>query len=324
MEEKRKNESEVSKSAGVTKVATAKKILRKKKFVESEGDYVTFNMSGLSTPIAIIISAIILAVGVGLGLYFGLKSQTPATSANTTVTPTIAGDPYAAAAFPEATISVGNGAIKGTKATGKLVIVEFSDFMCIFCRQFVTGIDARTGTDTGLGSYEQILNDYVNTGKAALMYRHLPIQSHEPAATQLALASECVRQQGGDTAFYKFHDYVFAQFSALTNPAVTNQLELVRAKLEDAIAQTGVDKTKVLTCFDQKSTQNVLAADLAEINKLTPQIQSYLTSNGLGGIGTPAFVIGKLQADGTVKGKFIGGAYPYQAFKNVIEEQLNK
>jgi len=325
-----KTDEEIVKSEEIispeaTAVIVKKTKIFKRKVEPENSEYVTFSLSGINTPVAILLSAVILSIGVGLGLYFGLRSQTPTTMQNQTVPPTVTtGDPYVATAFPEATVKVGSGAFKGTRAVGKVTIVEFSDFMCIFCRQFITGVDARSGTDTGLSAYEQIVANYINPGKVALTYRQLPIQGHDPAATELALASECVRQDAGDVAFFKFHDYVFAQFTGLTNTANTQKLELIRSKLEDAVVQSGANKAKVMSCFDQKATQSVLIADLQDVTALTAIIQSYLQTNGLSGIGTPGFVIGKLQSDGTVKGRFIGGAYPYQAFKNVIDEQLTK
>lgn len=77
----------------------------------------------------------------------------------------------------------------------KVVIVEFSDFECPFCRRFFT--------DT----LPQIKKNYVDTGKAVMYYRHLPLDFH-PLAKPFAMASECANEQG---KFWEFHDKIFQE-----------------------------------------------------------------------------------------------------------------
>lgn len=77
----------------------------------------------------------------------------------------------------------------------ELVMVEYSDFQCPFCQNFHA---------TAL----QALSEY--DGRVAWVYRHFPLDNIHPYARPAAEASECVAELGGDEAFWKFADEVFA------------------------------------------------------------------------------------------------------------------
>ena len=79
-----------------------------------------------------------------------------------------------------------------------LVIVEYSDFDCPFCKTFHT-------------TMQQIMDEYGPTGEVAWVYRQLPLTSLHPSAAHIAEASECVAELGGDEAFWKFADMVFGE-----------------------------------------------------------------------------------------------------------------
>jgi protein-disulfide isomerase len=74
-------------------------------------------------------------------------------------------------------------------------IVEFSDFECPFCRRFYQ--------DT----FPQLKKEYIDTGKVALYYRHLPLPMH-PNAKPFANAAECANEQG---KFWQMHDQIFKE-----------------------------------------------------------------------------------------------------------------
>jgi protein-disulfide isomerase len=85
-------------------------------------------------------------------------------------------------------IELGDAPVRGT---GKVTIVEFSDFQCPFCQRAVSTVN-------------QVLNTY--KGKVTLIYKHYPIPSLHPNATMAANASECAREQG---KFWEYHDILF-------------------------------------------------------------------------------------------------------------------
>ncbi len=73
-----------------------------------------------------------------------------------------------------------------------IVIVEFSDFQCPFCKRFQDE------------TAEQLLAAY--PGKIRFVYRHLPLTSIHPEAFPSAEASMCANEQD---AFWDYHDKIF-------------------------------------------------------------------------------------------------------------------
>ena len=84
--------------------------------------------------------------------------------------------------------------VKGD-ANAPVAIIEYSDFQCPYCRKFYE--------DT----LPTLIKEYVDTGKAKLVYRHFPLEFH-PAALVSAQASECAAEQG---KFWEMHDAIFTE-----------------------------------------------------------------------------------------------------------------
>ncbi|MEZ4200396.1 MAG: thioredoxin domain-containing protein [Candidatus Paceibacterota bacterium] len=78
-----------------------------------------------------------------------------------------------------------------------IMIVEYSDFDCPFCKAFHEVM-------------QQIINEHGVTGEVAWVYRHYSINGSHPNATTLAVASECVADLGGNDA-WKFIDLIFGE-----------------------------------------------------------------------------------------------------------------
>lgn len=75
----------------------------------------------------------------------------------------------------------------------KIVIVEFSDYQCPFCRRF--------HDDT----YQALLDAY--PGQIRFVYRNLPLTSIHPSAMPAAVASLCANDQD---AYWDFHEKLFS------------------------------------------------------------------------------------------------------------------
>lgn len=76
----------------------------------------------------------------------------------------------------------------------KVVIAEFSDFQCPFCKQW---------TDTTLKQLRAELGNQVS-----LAFLHFPIQSIHPNAGSASLVALCAQEQG---KFWEMHDLLFAK-----------------------------------------------------------------------------------------------------------------
>lgn len=77
-------------------------------------------------------------------------------------------------------------------ADALIVIVEFSDFQCPFCKRFYDE------------TYQQLMDAY--PGKIRFVYRHLPLTSIHPEAFPSAEASTCANEQN---AFQEYHNKLF-------------------------------------------------------------------------------------------------------------------
>ncbi|PIR62661.1 MAG: disulfide bond formation protein DsbA [Candidatus Pacebacteria bacterium CG10_big_fil_rev_8_21_14_0_10_42_12] len=197
--------------------------------------------------------------------------------------------PAAPAEPTTATVSIDDDAILGDK-DAPITMIEFSDYECPFCK--------RHFTDT----HGQLVSDYVETGKLRIVFRDLPLPFHEPMATKEAVAANCAREQSGDEMYYAFHDEMF-------NQTTSNGNGLDDAKIAAIAADLGLNAGKFETCIADPAQAEEVAKDLADANKA-------------GANGTPSFVVGKTQKDGTVEGDLIVGAQPYSVFQASIDALL--
>ncbi len=109
-----------------------------------------------------------------------------------------------------------------------IIIVEFSDTECPFCNRFQT-------------TMQTVINTYGKDGKVAWVYRHFPLDSLHSKTRKEAEATECVNELGGNTAFWKMLDTIYAKTPG-NNGLDANQLP-VFAK------EAGVDVVKFNTCL---------------------------------------------------------------------------
>lgn len=96
------------------------------------------------------------------------------------------------------TVSLDDDAMLGNPAA-PITILEFSDYECPFCKRHFEQTQPR------------LLSEYINSGKANLVFRDYPLPFHEPMATEEAIAANCARQVGGDQAYYEYHDQIFTK-----------------------------------------------------------------------------------------------------------------
>lgn len=167
--------------------------------------------------------------------------------------------------------------VKGN-ANAPVTIVEFSDFECPFCERFYSD------------AYKQILEQYVATGKAKILFMQFPLSFH-PQAQKAAEASLCVFAQKGNDGFWKMHDTIFE-----------NQADLSVSNLKQWARDLGIglDSSRFDRCLDNGEFEARVNAELAY-------------GQQLGVSGTPSFF---------VNGKPLVGAQPFSAFKQVIDAEL--
>ena len=117
------------------------------------------------------------------------------------------------------------------------------------------------------------------------VYRNFPLQSH-PNARPAAEAAQCANEQG---QFWAYHDRLFGDPGKLSD-----------ADLKKTASDLGLDSARFNKCVDDHKYQAVIDADAQ--------------AGGEAGVsGTPAFFI---------NGRLLSGAQPFEAFKRVIDEEL--
>ncbi|MCW1887929.1 MAG: DsbA family protein [Candidatus Moranbacteria bacterium] len=186
------------------------------------------------------------------------------------------------------TVSLDDDPVMGDKKKAKVAIIEFSDLECPFCKRFHQE------------TYDQLVKEYVETGKAVIVARDFPLSFHDPKATEEAAVAECVRDQKGDAAYFSFTKAVYGATQA-------NGKGLPQGKMMELLKAAGVDTTKALACSEEASTKEEIAKDIADGTKA-------------GITGTPSFVIGTLAEDGTVTGEVVVGALPLAGFQEAINK----
>jgi protein-disulfide isomerase len=132
--------------------------------------------------------------------------------------------------------------------------------------------------------------DKAYPGKLRFSFRHNPLSFHE-TALPAAVAAEVAREQGGDAMFWAMHDKLFAIE------------KLDTAALLKAGQEVGLDEAKLKAALQTGSKQ---------VERIRVD-QSFVVP--LGANGTPTFF---------VNGRKVVGALPFEAFKAVIDEELQK
>jgi protein-disulfide isomerase len=174
--------------------------------------------------------------------------------------------------------------IKGNP-NAPIMIVEYSDYDCPFCKRFHETMN-------------QIMNEYGVTGKVAWVYRQLPLTQLHPNAAQISEAALCVGEVAGNDAFWKFSDLVFEERSINEATNIT--------KIPDYANRAGADKAAFEACLDGQEQEAVVRAGVAEGAAL-----------GINGTPSSFVLIGNQQAE-------INGAQPYEVVKGIIENLIGQ
>lgn len=127
--------------------------------------------------------------------------------------------------------------VLGDLSKAQVVIVEYSDTECPFCKNF----------------HKSIHSEIAKYGdKVAWVYRHFPLDSIHPKTRMEARATECVASIAGNDAFWKYLDVIFDKTPA------NNGLDL--AQLPVFAEAIGVDKAKFADCYASTTMDAVVEA----------------------------------------------------------------
>lgn len=196
------------------------------------------------------------------------------------------------AAPPENTgpvkVSLDDDPVLGDK-NAPVTLVDFSDYECPFCKRHFDQ------------TYSQLKTEYIDTGKVKMVYRDLPLPFHDPMATKEAIAANCAREQGGDTAYFKYHDEIFKRTKSNGNGLTVDNLYTIASDLT-------LNSINFKACLDSEKYKDEVQKDSADASKY-------------GATGTPTFFIGKSTGQ-EIEATMLVGAQSYSAFKTIIDEKL--
>lgn len=156
--------------------------------------------------------------------------------------------------------------IRGDK-NAPVVIVEYSDIECPFCKQFHSTL-------------KKVVDDM--GGQVAWVYRHFPLDALHRNSRKEAVATECAADLGGKDMFWKYIDKLY--FTTNSN----DSLDL--AQLPKIAGDLGLDVSAFNTCLDSGKFDAKIEAD----------VQNAIAT---GGDGTPwNILIGKNDKKYLIKG----------------------
>lgn len=187
---------------------------------------------------------------------------------------------------PPDTIEIAaTGMVRG-RVDAPVTMVEFLDYECPFCRRF----HAET--------MPTLIAEYVESGELRIVLRDYPLPIHEQALPA-ARAARCMAELDPGN-FWQFSDAMLAPDSQLDD-----------ARFRHLATGFGLDPEAFATCtasdrHDESIQEDGEAARRAGLS------------------GTPSFIIGPSEADGSIRGRTIRGAYPLETFRAAIDGALQQ
>ncbi len=172
---------------------------------------------------------------------------------------------------------------QGSKSA-PVVLIDFSDLQCKLCQRFVKSTEP------------QINSTFIQTGKVALVFKHLPNRGFD--SIPAALAAQCTSDQG---RFWQFHNLLYKIQGPIDSGwASKDNLK----KLASQILR--LDMQKFNSCFDNQKYKSFIESNLA-------------LAHSLGFTQTPSFII--VKNDGSNPQK-LEGPQPFTEFQAVIDKEL--
>lgn len=165
-----------------------------------------------------------------------------------------------------------------------VTLVEYSDFECPFCKHF-----------------HLVMNRLMaeNRGKLRWVYRHFPLDFHNPGAQKQAEASECVAEINGNDAFWEFADRIYQRTKANGNGF---PLENLRPLAEEI----GVDGGAFDACMAS--------------GRMTDRVQQdHANGASVGVSGTPSSIL--LNRNG--EARFLEGVPRIEVLQEMIDKLAN-
>jgi len=178
-----------------------------------------------------------------------------------------------------------NGSPFQGKVSAPITIIDFSDFQCYLCNRFVKNT-------------EPLMNQsYIQTGKVALVFNHLPNRGFDSMGA--ALAAQCTNDQG---KFWQFHNLLYSNQKAIDSGWVSKE------NLKNFASQIpGLDIKRFDRCFDSEKYKSFVQKEIE-------------LALSFGFKETPSFIVEN--SNGSSQ-ETMSGALPFESFKAVIDKKIS-
>lgn len=176
--------------------------------------------------------------------------------------------------------SIAKAQLTNMRGSGRIAIVEFSDFECPFCARHV------------LETLPALKHELIDSGQVRYAVVNFPLPMH-PYAIPAAEAAECAADQG---KYWEMHALLFQK-----------QKELQGADFATYAKLLGLDHDAFDVCVKSRVKHAKIKADLEEAMRL-------------GVNSTPTFFVGRIRPDGGVDLlKRVNGAQSMAVLKEEVE-----
>ena len=178
-----------------------------------------------------------------------------------------------------------NGSPFQGKVSAPITIIDFSDFQCYLCNRFVKNT-------------EPLVNQsYIQTGKVALVFNHLPNRGFDSMGA--ALAAQCTNDQG---KFWQFHNLLYSNQKAIDSGWVSKEnLKNFASRIP------GLDIKRFDGCFDSEKYKSFVQKNIE-------------LALSFGFKETPSFIVEN--SNGSSQ-ETMSGALPFESFKAVIDKKIS-
>jgi protein-disulfide isomerase len=174
------------------------------------------------------------------------------------------------------------GKIPLGKPSAKIIVAEFTDYQCPFCRKF-----AQT-------TFPRVRKDYVDTGKVQYVVRDYPLGFHA-AAKSTAVAANCAGRQ---KAYWDMKARLFE-----------HQAELGRGLYLRHAGELKLDRSGFEKCLDDARMAEAIDRDVA-------------FGNTVGIQATPTFLLGQIEGGYVKNLKAVSGAMAFEAFADLLDSMM--
>jgi protein-disulfide isomerase len=150
------------------------------------------------------------------------------------------------------------------KAGAPVVLIEFSDFQCAYCKQ-----EAQVLRQNLLSAYPS---------QVRLYFADHPLEQLHPWAKAAAVAGRCIFRQNSN-AFWDYHDWIFEHQGEITPENLTAKvLEFAKGK--------EIDTLQLSRCIESKATEVEVDKEIAAGNALGIESTPTLFINGRRQVGS--------------------------------------